>query len=67
MRQTPYFALQIRLLNFLTLLRDFWITFILHCLTHAAVLNEHLSLDVMSQCEAPRCDKRPQECGGKYA
>lgn len=43
------FALQNRLLNFLTPKPDFCFTFIPHCLTHAVAANEHLSLDAMIQ------------------
>lgn len=47
MRQMTYFALQTRLLNFLTRLRDFWVTFILLCWAHTLALNERLSLEVI--------------------
>lgn len=61
------FALQNRLLNFLTLPRDFWVTFILHCLTHAVAANEHLSLDAVIQHAVSDRDRdeaeRLQECG----
>lgn len=59
-RQPAYFALQNRLLNFLT--PDFWVTFILHCLTHAVAANEHLSLDAVIQ-HAASCRDRIEAAG----
>lgn len=55
-------ASQNRLLNFLTPPRDFWVTFILHCLTHAVAANESLSLVAVIQ--HARSD-RDQENAGK--
>lgn len=52
MRQMTYFALQTRLLNFLTRLHDFWVTFILHSWAHTLVLNEDLSLEEVTHCVA---------------
>lgn len=64
------FALQNRLLNFLTPFRDFWFTFILHRLTHAVAANEHLSLDAVIQhavsdrdrIETERLQERGEVC-----
>lgn len=53
------FALQNRLLNFLT--HDFRFTFILHCLTHAVAANGDLSLDTMIQCAVSDCDRTEAE------
>lgn len=59
------FALQNRLLNFLT--RDFRFTFLLHRLTHAVAANEHLSLEAMIQCAVSERNRteaeRQQESG----
>lgn len=52
MRQATYFALQTRLLSFLTRLCDFWVTFILDSWAHTLVLNEDLSLEEVIHCVA---------------
>lgn len=58
-------ALRNRPLNFLTPPRDFWVTFILHCLTHAVAANESLSLGAVIQ--HARSDRERENAGERCA